>query len=79
MSYLPLMDLMKRIVPVTRFNRGEAKKIFEEVALEGPKIVMKNNTPLCVLISPDDYSRLLEGRDENGKSEGEKSEKDACK
>lgn len=64
MTFMPLMDLTKRIVPVTRFNRGEAGKIFEEVAAEGPKIVMKNNTPLCVLLSPDDYEKLLEGWNE---------------
>ena len=54
------LGIMRKIVPITRFNKGEANKIFEEVQVSGTKIVMKNNRPACVLISPDEYESLME-------------------
>ena len=52
--------MMKTIVPITRFNKGEANKIFDEVETSGTKIVMKNNKPACVLLSPAQYESLME-------------------
>ena len=60
MEQLSTVGLMKRIVPITRFNKGEASKIFDEVQHSGTKIVMKNNRPACVLISPERYETLIE-------------------
>lgn len=34
--------------------------IFEEVESDGTKIVMKNNRPACVLMSPNQYESLME-------------------
>lgn len=53
-------NLMNSLVSVTQFNRGEAGKIFEEVSEYGPKIVLKNNNPACVLVSPDEYQAMLD-------------------
>ncbi len=47
-------------VPLTAFNRGKASKIFAEVKKSGPTVVLKNNEPECVLLSPDDYNALIE-------------------
>lgn len=60
MSELSVMGVMKSIVPITRFNRGEANKIFDEVESSGTKIVMKNNRPACILMSPNQYESLME-------------------
>ena len=49
MSELSVMGVMKSIVPITRFNKGEANRI-----------VMKNNRPTCVLMSPNQYESLME-------------------
>lgn len=35
-------------------------KIFDEVEKTGTKIVVKNNRPACVLISPGQYESLME-------------------
>jgi hypothetical protein len=43
MDQLSTLGMMRKIVPITRFNKGEANKIFDEVQNSGPKIVMKNN------------------------------------
>lgn len=53
-------DLLESIVPITRFNKGEASKIFDEVNERGMKIVLKNNTPACVLLNPDKYESMIE-------------------
>ncbi len=60
MSELSVMGIMKAIVPITRFNKGEANRIFDEVESGGTKIVMKNNRPACVLMSPSQYESLME-------------------
>lgn len=52
--------VMRSIVPITRFNRGEASKIFDEVESSGMKIVVKNNKPACVLLSPERYDEIME-------------------
>ena len=52
--------IMNRIVPITRFNKGEASKIFEEIKTDGTKVVLKNNDPVCVLITPDEYEAMLD-------------------
>lgn len=52
--------VMRSIVPITRFNRGEASKIFDEVESSGMKIVVKNNKPACILLSPERYDEIME-------------------
>jgi len=51
---------IKNTVSISQFNRGQAGKIFEEVKREGSMVVMKNNTAECVLISPDEYVKLID-------------------
>ncbi|WP_265823343.1 hypothetical protein [Geovibrio ferrireducens] len=53
-------DIIGSIVPITRFNRGEAGKIFDEVNESGFKVVLKNNTPACVLVQPERYEAMME-------------------
>ena len=60
MDQMSTVGMMKKIVPITRFNKGEANKIFDEVQSTGTKIVMKNNRPACVLVSPEQYESLIE-------------------
>lgn len=60
MNETSVIHAMRAIVPITRFNKGEASRIFDEVAASGTKLVMKNNRPACVLMSPDRYETLIE-------------------
>ena len=55
-----LSNLLKSVVPISRFNKGEANKIFDEVKRDGIKVVMKNNDPICVLISIDKFLDMEE-------------------
>lgn len=56
---ISVSSVLNAIVPISRFNRGEANKIFEEVSQNGFKIVVKNNNPTCVLLTPERYEELV--------------------
>lgn len=55
-----IISIIENTVPISQFNRGLAGKIFQEVKQSGAKVVMKNNTPECVLLSPQEYVKLIE-------------------
>ena len=60
MARISILNIMNSMVPISRFNKGEASKIFDEVESSGTKIVVKNNQPACVLLSPAQYESLME-------------------
>jgi|APMed6443717190_1056831.scaffolds.fasta_scaffold100184_2 antitoxin StbD len=60
MNAVRAVNIIDSIVPISRFNKGEANKIFKEVKTSGIRIVVKNNTPECILISPKDYQEMIE-------------------
>ena len=51
--------LLNNLVSVTMFNQGQASKIFNRLHDEKQIVVLKNNVPTAVLLSPDEYDRLL--------------------
>lgn len=55
-----MVGAITNTVPISHFNRGLAGKIFEEVKQCGAKVVMKNNTAECVLVSPDEYVAIMD-------------------
>jgi PHD/YefM family antitoxin component YafN of YafNO toxin-antitoxin module len=57
---ISVSNMLNSIVPISRFNKGEANKIFDEVSSSGFKIVVKNNKPTCVLITPEKYQEMME-------------------
>ena len=57
---MAISNMLNSIVPISRFNKGEANKIFDEVSKSGYKIVVKNNKPTCVLITPETYQEMVE-------------------
>lgn len=55
-----IRSAIENTVSISLFNRGLAGKIFDDVKNHGAKVVMKNNAPECVLLSPEEYIRLLD-------------------
>ena len=51
---------LSRLIPITQFNRGQASRIFDRLHSEPELIVLKNNIPSAVIISPEEYIRLSE-------------------
>ncbi|MDR3289048.1 MAG: type II toxin-antitoxin system Phd/YefM family antitoxin [Peptococcaceae bacterium] len=60
MANLGLSRALDALIPISRFNKGEANKIFDEVRASGCKIVVKNNAPACVLITPERYKEMVD-------------------
>lgn len=54
-----VMSAIQNTVSISLFNRGLAGKIFADVKRTGAKVVMKNNTPEVVLLSPEEYVNLI--------------------
>ena len=54
-----IIGVINNTVSINKFNRGLAGKIFDE-AKKGAKVVMKNNTAKCVLLSPKEYTDLID-------------------
>ncbi len=55
-----VVSAIRNTVSISLFNRGLAGKIFSDVKRTGAKVVMKNNVPEVVLLSPDEYVRLMD-------------------
>ena len=53
-------NLLQRLVPISQFNKGQAAKIFDRLHSEKELIVLKNNQPSAIILSPEEYSRLTE-------------------
>ena len=53
-------DLLQSLVPISQFNKGQAAKIFDRLHSERELIVLKNNRPSAVILSPEEYRRLTE-------------------
>ena len=58
MSYTA--DILDSLVPITEFNRDQASKIFERLHSESRLIVIKNNQPAAIILSPSEFQRLNE-------------------
>ena len=54
-----VVSAITNTIPISNFNRGLAGKIFADVRSSGAKVVIKNNMPECVLISPEEYIDLM--------------------
>ena len=62
MNALNTVNVLDSIIPISQFNKGQANKIFSEVKKAGTKIVIKNNVPECILMSPQNYQQMMRKR-----------------
>lgn len=53
-------DVINNTISFSEFNKGQAGKIFQKVKESGAKLVMKNNHPECVLLSPQEYLEIVD-------------------
>ncbi len=58
MSYTA--DILDSLVPIAQFNRGQASRIFDRLHSENRLIVLKNNQPAAIILSPSEFQRLSE-------------------
>ena len=57
-------NILKSLVPITQFNRGQASRIFDRLRTERQLVVLKNNQPTAVILSPEEYTRLTEAEED---------------
>jgi len=55
-----IMGALTRTISISQFSRGLAGKIFEDIRKNGPKVVIKNNMPEAVILSPEVYLKEQE-------------------
>ena len=55
-----LSNAIKNTVSISLFNKGLAGKVFDEVKKTGAKLVIKNNKPEAIIMSPKEYINLVD-------------------
>jgi len=55
-----LTAAINHTVPISQFHKGMASQIFSDVRESGAKVVIKNNEPECVLMSPKEYLSFMD-------------------
>ena len=53
-------NLLQSLVPISQFNKGHSSNIFYRLHSERELIVLKNNQPSAIILSPEEYTRLTE-------------------
>lgn len=53
-------NFLQSLVPISQFNKGQAARIFDRLHSEKELIVLKNNQPSAIILSPEEYKRLTE-------------------
>ena len=53
-----ISGLIDRLVPISEFNKGQASKIFERLQMDRSLVIIKNNVPVGVLLSIEEYKEL---------------------
>lgn len=55
---MDISDLFKHIVSITQFNKGKASQLFSRANKGEALLVIKNNAPVAVILSPKEYEVL---------------------
>lgn len=55
---LDISDLSKKLVSITQFNRGKASPLFSRAQHGETLLVIKNNAPIAVVLSLEEYELL---------------------
>lgn len=51
-------NILQSLVPISQFNKGKAAQIFDRLRTEKELIVLKNNQPSAVILSPRSPPRI---------------------
>jgi len=55
---LDISEMLEKLVPITKFNQGQASKYFSRAKNGESFVVIKNNAPISVILSPEEYKLL---------------------
>lgn len=51
---------LQSLVSISQFSKGQAAKVFDRLHNEAQLVVLKNNIPAAILLSPEEFTRLSE-------------------
>ena len=51
---------LNSLVSISQFSKGQATQVFDRLKNESQLVVLKNNVPAAILLSPSEFSRLAE-------------------
>lgn len=54
------VETLKSLVSISQFSKGQATQVFDRLREEPQLVVLKNNVPAAILLSPNEFSRLAE-------------------
>lgn len=57
-------SMLNNMVSISSLNHGEAGKVLSKVSNNHPVIVLDDNRPSAVIITPDDYWRLTQAEED---------------
>ena len=53
-------ETLRSLVSISQFSKGQATQVFDRLKNEPQLVVLKNNVPAAILLSPAEFSRLME-------------------
>lgn len=59
-----MVDALDSLVSISQFNKGYASRIFDKLKEKKQMVVLKNNEPAAILLSPEEYARLAEAEED---------------
>ena len=57
---MKITSAIKDTISVSQFTGNNIHRIISDVQANGPKLVMMDNEPVCVLLSPDKFVQLMD-------------------
>lgn len=58
-----IASVIENIVPVSDFSHGKAASIFRRITNQVPVTVVKNNRPVAVIATPEEFAYLSEAEE----------------
>ena len=55
---MDISHMINHIIPITQFNKGKASQLFSRANHGETLLVIKNNSPVAVILSPEEYEIL---------------------
>jgi antitoxin StbD len=59
-----ITELFENMISITDLNKGKGAKIIDEMKRTGYKVILKNNRPEAVLITPNQFEEMLALKEE---------------
>ena len=53
-------ETLRSLVSISQFSKGQATQVFDRLKNEPQLVVLKNNVPAAILLSPAEFDRLIE-------------------